>query len=351
MSDLQQGSTTTPSQVAAFLQPLRPSPRRSRHRQNMPAPDVVANSCPIITAEPGTFPRCQFRTPPNKMRTNVYIEWGIASTPRNLRASPVPGASTKIYAVHARHRSGPNPLVKIESLPPMATMPASPVRQRITGRLNPNRLLTLLNGRETQEVYLIETGKFDLYLAVETTIPCGTRVEFSVPTGFPVELKTITGIVHWSLSHRTSPEAGIALIAAAPPDLIIAAAGSLRKNLRYPCKIMGHVQVENGGVLTPATAINYSRNGMCLQSKEKFEIGVRLKFEWVTVNCGVNSGKRQTVTAEARWVSPVAGMFLVGCQTLGDELWPMSTHDVHHQIRSLQSYKKASQYREPLRPF
>lgn len=204
----------------------------------------------------------------------------------------------------------------------------------ISGRVSPERVVILRWGREVQSAYIIESARYDLHLSIERPIPAGDTVEFSVPTGFPVETKTVTGAVHWSVSHRVNSEIGVALSTPVPPELIVASGGSLRNEIRYPCKVAGMLGLVGEKLRKPATAINCSRSGMCLQATENVEAGQELCFEWNSWGGPTESARSTTINASIRWISQVAGMSLIGCDTPEKTLWPLSSVDIAKLLQS-----------------
>ena len=204
----------------------------------------------------------------------------------------------------------------------------------ISGRVSPERVMILRWGREVQSAYIIESARYDLHLSLERSIPAGETVEFSVSTGFPVETKVFTGVVHWSMSHRVSPEIGVALSTTVPPELIVASRGSLRNDIRYPCKVAGMLGIADEKSLKPATAINYSRSGMCLQAVEKYEIGQELGFEWSSWVGRTESAGGRILKASIRWISQVGGMSLIGCDTPDKTPWPLASVDLARLLQS-----------------
>ena len=201
-------------------------------------------------------------------------------------------------------------------------------RKRIPRLSDPGRSILINCGKRQQEALVIETGKYDLHLGASVPISPGTSVAVEVATGFPVEMRRIPGFVHWANAKRGSSVIGVAFPVSVPPDLIIAADGSLRSNLRFPCKVSGHLSLEQDAALMPATAINYSRNGMCLQTSFKCEIGENLQYSWQGPAVRSSSPQKRTVRSIVRWVSAVGDSFLLGCETAEDCLWPLSQVDV-----------------------
>ena len=104
----------------------------------------------------------------------------------------------------------------------MAIFSMTRILNGISGRVSPERVMVLRCGRDVQSAYIIESAKYDLHLSLERPVPAGEIVEFSVSTGFPVEVKVFTGVAHWSMSHRVNPEIGVALSSPVPPELIVA---------------------------------------------------------------------------------------------------------------------------------
>ncbi len=217
----------------------------------------------------------------------------------------------------------------------MAIFSMTRILNGISGRVSPERVMILRWGREVQSAYIIESAKHDLHLSLERSIPAGETVEFSVSTGFPVETKVFTGVVHWSMSHRVNSEIGVALSAPVPPELIMVSRGSLRNDIRYPCKVAGMLGLAVEKSLKPATAINYSRSGMCLQAGERhFEVGQELRFEWSSWVGRTESASGRSIKASIRWISFVGGMSLIGCDTPENAPWPLASVDL---VRLFQS--------------
>ena len=204
----------------------------------------------------------------------------------------------------------------------------------IAGRVSPERVVILRCGRDVQSAYVIESARYDLHLSLERSIPAGETVEFSVSTGFPVETKVFTGVVHWSMSHRVNPEIGVALSVPVPPELIVASQGSLRNDIRYPCKVAGMLGMADEKSLKPAIAINYSRSGMCLQASERYDVGQELRFEWSSWVGRTESAGGRTLKASIRWISQVGGMSLIGCDTPNKSPWPLASVDLARLLQS-----------------
>jgi hypothetical protein len=255
--------------------------------------------------------------------------WGHAES-RQLRSNSVRTMSDHIAASMADMQES----LSILGSKSLAIFSMTRILNGVSGRVSPERVMTLRWGRDVQSAYIIESAKHDLHLSLERPIPAGETVEFSVSTGFPVETKVVTGAVHWSMSHRVNSEIGVAVTAPVPPELIVASRGSLRNDIRYPCKVAGMLGLVQDKMLKPATAINYSRSGMCLQSTERFEAGQELRFEWNSWGGRTESASGREMTASIRWISHVGGMSLIGCDTPEKALWPLASVDI---VKLLQS--------------
>ena len=75
-------------------------------------------------------------------------------------------------------------------------------------------------------------------------------------------------------------------------------------------------------------SINYSRNGRCLQTSLKCEIGQALQFLWQSPSERSGSLQKRSVRSVMRWVSAVGDTFLLGCETPEGCLWPLSQVNV-----------------------
>jgi hypothetical protein len=216
---------------------------------------------------------------------------------------------------------------------PMAAFTVAELRKRLDSRVDPLRSLVLRSIRGQQKATVVEAGKHELQLAVEKLLPIASRVEFSFSTGFPVEERIVTGWVHWNSSDRTHAEIGVATASQVPPELLMASSESLRTNIRYQCKIVGTLKSSIFEGQAPATAINYSRNGLCLQTTRRIDIGEDLEFGWQDQGERVQGSRQRALTAHVRWVSAVADTYLIGCETPFDSPWAVVASEVLRQLR------------------
>ena len=82
--------------------------------------------------------------------------------------------------------------------------------------------------------------------------------------------------------------------------------GEERGAIRYLCHIGGTVHGNNGKSSAEATVINYSRTGICLQSRAAIHPAEGVRFTW--------QGKSDhAVTATVRRLLEMDGIHLIGC--------------------------------------
>jgi len=216
----------------------------------------------------------------------------------------------------------------------MSTLSLNALRDRISGRSSPHRMLTLQRGRGRQDAFVIETGRFDLHIATEGPLSISEAVEFEMETGFPAEVRKWRGIVHWTFANRKLNEAGIALTSPVPPELVIASSSSMRSSIRFPYKLTGKIVSLKDGKKLSAKSVNYSRSGILLQTSEAFQIGDRISFEWYSARSQLLVQQHRSVDAVVRWASKESDSYLLGCETSKDALWCLSDTDICRKLRT-----------------
>ena len=216
----------------------------------------------------------------------------------------------------------------------MSTSSLIAPRDRLSGRATPHRMLTLQRGRGRQEVFVVETGRFDLHIATEGPLAISETVEFELETGFPAEVKKWRGIVHWTFANRKLYEAGVALTSPVPPELVIASSSSMRSSVRFPCRLSGKITSLKDGRKLSGKSVNYSRNGILLQTSAEFQVGDRISFEWYSVRSQLLTQQHRSVDAVVRWASKESDAWLLGCETSKDSLWSLSDTDICRKLRT-----------------
>lgn len=195
-------------------------------------------------------------------------------------------------------------------------------------------MLTLQRDRSRQDVFVIETGRFDLHVATERSLSISEVVEFELETGFPAEMKRWRGVVHWTFANRKLLEAGIALTSPVPPELVIASSSSMRSSVRFPCRISGKITSLKDGRKLSGKSVNYSRNGVLLQSTAEFQVGDRIGFEWYSTRSQLLTQQHRSIDAVVRWASKENDAWLLGCETSKDSLWSLSDADICRKLRT-----------------
>ena len=216
----------------------------------------------------------------------------------------------------------------------MNTLSLSVPRDRLSGRATPQRMLTLQRNRSSQDVFVIETGRFDLHIATERPLSVSETVEFELETGFPAEVKKWRGVVHWTFANRKLLEAGIALTSPVPPELVIASSSSMRSSVRFPFRTAGKISSLKDGRKLSGKSVNYSRNGILLQTSAEFQMGDRISFEWYSVRSQLLTQQHRSIDAVVRWASKESDAWMLGCETSKDLLWSLSDADICRKLRT-----------------
>lgn len=216
----------------------------------------------------------------------------------------------------------------------MSTLSLSTTRDRLSSRATPQRMLTLQRDRSRQDVFVIETGRFDLHIATERALSVSEIVEFELETGFPAELNKWRGVVHWTFANRKLLEAGIALTSPVPPELVIASSSSMRSSVRFPFRIAGKIISLKDGRKLSGKSVNYSRNGILLQTSSEIQAGDRISFEWYSARSTLLTQQHRSIDAVVRWASKEDGAWLLGCETSRDSLWCLSDADICRKLRT-----------------
>lgn len=217
--------------------------------------------------------------------------------------------------------------------PTMNVLSASATRDRMSGKASPQRMLKLQRGRGQQEVYVVETGRFDLHVVTEGMLSISEAVEFELETGFPAEMKKWRGVVHWTHANRKLNEAGIALTSPVPPELVIASESSMRTSVRFPYKISGKISsLKDGRKLTGKT-VNYSRTGLLLQTLSELQLGERIVFEWYSDRSMLVTQRHRSIEAVVKWTKKEYDAWMLGCETSKDTLWCLSDADICRKLR------------------
>ncbi len=147
----------------------------------------------------------------------------------------------------------------------------------------------------------------DVLLSVRHRLPLGQQIEVAFQPMVPMVELTIPGVVHWIKADRDEFHAGIVLREAVPEDFQVRHPACERRDLRFPCEVFGQLEWPQQHRSVRATAINYSRSGICVQTKFKPEPGASFRFLW-------DNPTSHRVLGTVRWVLEDSGVFLAGCE-------------------------------------
>lgn len=148
----------------------------------------------------------------------------------------------------------------------------------------------------------------DMLLGVRHRLPLGQQVEVALQPLVPtVELK-LPGTVHWINPAQDEFLTGIVLQTPVPDDFLLRHPGCERSHLRFSCQVTGEVEWPTEQRRSQATVINYSRTGICLQTRSMPRAGSPLTFRW-------NNPSPQQICGTVCWVSAERSLVVAGCET------------------------------------
>ena len=155
---------------------------------------------------------------------------------------------------------------------------------------------------------VIAVSSVDVRLTMDGKPEFGERVTISIPVPGNGQEMSVTGIVHWAEMRGSEHEVGVFLIDGLPRELRHLQKDPRRQNERYRCRISGRLHW--GGTQPDASGVvvNYSLEGMAVQSPAEAVIDEVFTFHW-------NDGEFvRKVTGVALWQIEQNGGFLIGCQ-------------------------------------
>jgi hypothetical protein len=181
---------------------------------------------------------------------------------------------------------------------------------RAVQQINDGRpAVVLSSGTKRQQMSVVQAVGFDVLVAGTCQWRPGDRIAVGFQSASSGVETTIPGTVHWLEQKHKEIELGIVLEDQVPDRHVLRLPGCIRANIRYSCSITGQLDwLQPHFTSCPATVTNYSREGICLQSKESPDIGTELKFSWL------NDGRKMTVTGASRWTIDQNGTLLTGCE-------------------------------------
>ncbi len=190
--------------------------------------------------------------------------------------------------------------------------------------------LQILAGSSQLGASIIEANGYDIHLSTEKPLSLRQRIV----TVFRSEIASldvaIPGIVHWVNSRVQPIESAVVLQEPLPDELAVRPPGCVRNGIRFACKVHGKLswnQTDSGSlpscrVDTPATAMNYSRDGFCVHLNQAPAIGTEVSFNW--------QGDRANHSLQGivRWVIGQSGGAMAGCEIIDAKGYLLSGVDV-----------------------
>lgn len=190
--------------------------------------------------------------------------------------------------------------------------------------------LQILAGSSQLAASVIEANGYDIHLSTEKPLTLRQRVV----TVFRSEIASldvaIPGIVHWVNSRVQPIEAAVVLQEPLPEELAVRPPGCIRNGIRFACKVYGKLSwnqtdsdaLASARVDVSATAMNYSRDGFCIQLNHAPAIGTDVSFNWQgdRGNCSLHG--------TVRWVIGQSGGAMAGCEIIDAKGYMLSGVDV-----------------------
>jgi hypothetical protein len=191
--------------------------------------------------------------------------------------------------------------------------------------------LEILAGSSRSTADIVEANGFDVQVATKSPLGLRQRVVVLFQSDIPTLDVAIPGVVHWLNSRANPAEAGIALQETIPEKLTVRPTGCVRNGIRFSCKISGTLSwTQSVGdsksgfsiVKVAATALNYSRDGFCLQLTTEPAIGSSVTFSWQ------NGRSESRIQGIVRWVIGQSGGAMAGCELIDGKGYMLGGVDV-----------------------
>jgi len=166
---------------------------------------------------------------------------------------------------------------------------------------------TSMNAGEKVSVTLLEVTRMDIRGVVNTNPEIGDSLRFDVerPGGRKIE---VSGIVHWKELRRNGYEVGVYLPSGLPTGLTNAITDTRRTSNRYRCRQAGRVVARSAQARSEAVAVNYSIDGIGIQTGACCDIDDVVTFEWHTDDVC------QQISGQILWQIERNNGSLLGCQ-------------------------------------
>ena len=168
-------------------------------------------------------------------------------------------------------------------------------------------------------VSVVQAIGFDVLVCGVGVWCCGQKVTLGFRSQMPTVELVIPGKIHWREQKQSEVELGVVLDEALPEEFVVRQPGCERASIRYSSNISGTMNwLEPHSVSCPASVVNYSREGICVQSKMTPEIGTELRFSWL------HNHVTHSISGISRWVIGKSSGTLTGCELLNSHGYAIS---------------------------
>ncbi len=160
------------------------------------------------------------------------------------------------------------------------------------------------------EAYIREASGYDILVDFSRPLPVlkpGQRLNVVFLSPIPTVEISLPGIVHWVSASPASVATGIMLLSPVPPEFLACHPSCLRSSVRFQCKLAGEVHYPKLRSSSVATVLNYSRHGVCMQTRTMPPVGTEFRFVWKTPSFN-------SVDGIIRWVSGQGESLIAGGQ-------------------------------------
>lgn len=158
------------------------------------------------------------------------------------------------------------------------------------------------------EATIREASGYDILVDFARPLPVlklGQRLNVVFLSPIPTVEISLPGIVHWVTAGTSSVATGIVLLSPVPPEFLACHPSCMRNSVRFQCKLSGEVHYPKIRSSSVATVLNYSRHGICMQTRTMPPVGTEFRFVW-------RSPSFNSVEGVIRWVSGQGETLIAG---------------------------------------
>lgn len=156
---------------------------------------------------------------------------------------------------------------------------------------------------------MLQAIGFDLLAVGNGDWNPGDKITAEFGTASSASAFTVDGTIHCLEQKQSDVELGIVINDALPEEFTVRLPGCGRANIRYSTMIHGTLHwLEPHSKSCPARVVNYSREGICIQSEVAPFVGNELQFSWL------KEGETVDITGISCWAVSCNGGFLTGCE-------------------------------------